>query len=86
MKLYKYDNNRCNISGISIRKFREAAGLSQEQLASALQLLGLDISQKAISRTETGSRVVPDYELLYYAKALKTTILELLEDESTGIF
>ncbi len=85
MKLYKYKSDRCNISGINIRKYRENAGLSQEQLASALQLLGLDLSQKAISRAETGSRVIPDFELLYYAKALKVTIMELLKDEGTGV-
>ena len=52
MKLYKFKDDRCNIAGINIRKLRESAGMSQEQLASELQLMGLDISQKAVSRTE----------------------------------
>ena len=58
MKLYKYKNGKCNISGKNIRNFREAAKLSQEQLAARIQLAGLNLNQKAISRIETGDRVV----------------------------
>lgn len=64
MKLYKYNNNRCNISGNKIKELREQAGMSQEQLAAKLQLDGMNLNQKAISRIETGDRVIPDYELL----------------------
>ena len=78
MKLYSY-RGRCNISGERIRQAREVEGLSQEQLAAKLQLLGLEITQKSISRIETGLRVVPDFELQFFAKALNTTILWLLE-------
>jgi len=34
--------------------------------------------QKAISRIETGDRIVADYELQYLADALETSILNLL--------
>ena len=60
MKLYKYANDKCNISGRNIRQLREENGLSQEQLAASLQLKGLNLNQKTISRIETGERVVPD--------------------------
>ena len=80
MKLYKYKNDKCNISGANIRKYREAADMSQESLAANLQLLGLDLNQKAISRIETGLRVVPDYELLYFSKVFQVSIAELLEN------
>lgn len=50
------------------------ANLSQEQLAYKLQIIGLDVTQKVISRIENGSRVVADYELDYLATALGTTI------------
>ena len=50
-----------------MRRIREGKKLSQEQLAAWLQLEGLSINQKAISRIETGERVVADYELLYLA-------------------
>ncbi len=81
MKIYKH-NGKCNVSGEKIRENREKLGISQEQLAAKLQLLGLDTNQKAISRVETGSRVVPDYELEYYSKALGISILVLLSQEN----
>lgn len=81
MKLYKYKDDRSNVSGRAIRELREAAGLSQEQLAAKIQLAGLNLTQKAISRIETGDRVVPDYELLYISEALKVPICQLLDQE-----
>jgi len=81
MKLYTYQG-RCNIAGERIRQAREAEGFSQEQLAARLQLLGLEITQKSISRIETGLRVVPDFELRFFAQALNKSILWLLGQES----
>ena len=77
MKLY-WHNGRCNQAGVRIREAREKLGLSQEQLAAKLQLAGLEITQKSISRIETGLRVIPDYELPYFADALNCSILWLL--------
>ena len=77
MKLYAF-NGRCNLCGTRVKRRREELGISQEQLAARLQLLGLEASQKAISRIETGLRVVPDYEVRLLAQALDTTILWLL--------
>lgn len=78
MKLYQY-NGASNCAGKRIRAKREALGLSQEQLAARIQTIGLDINQKAISRVETGVRVIPDYELPFYASALGVSILWLLD-------
>lgn len=47
-----------------------------------LQLVGLGITQKTISRIETGDRVVPDYELKYFAEALGVSVGFLLGLES----
>ncbi len=80
MKLYQY-HGRCNCSGMRIRQRREELGLSQEQLAAKLQLYGLELGQKAISRMETGLRVIADYELLWLARALETTCSWLLGEE-----
>ena len=79
MKIYKYKNGKSNLAGSAIRKHREAAGMSQEQLATELQLKGLDITQKAISRIEIGERVIPDYELLYFADIFQLSITDLLQ-------
>ena len=77
MKIYKPDG-RCNVSGERVKAARERAGISQEQLAARIQLAGLSITQKAVSRIETGDRVVADYELQYLADALGTSVLYLL--------
>lgn len=53
-----------------MRQTRERENLSQEQLAAKLQLAGLNITQKAVSRMETGKRVIADYELPYLADVL----------------
>ena len=60
------------------KEYREKSGLSQEQLAAKLQLAGLNLNQKAISRIETGDRVVPDFELLYFAEIFRVPVTALL--------
>lgn len=77
MKIYRPDG-RCNVSGDRVKAARERTGLSQEQLAAKIQLAGLSITQKAISRIETGDRVVADYELEYLADALGVSVYHLL--------
>ena len=61
-----------------MRQTRERENISQEQLAAKLQLAGLNITQKAVSRMETGKRVIADYELPYLADVLDVTIYYLL--------
>lgn len=61
-----------------MRQTRERENLSQEQLVAKLQLAGLNITQKAVSRMETGKRVIADYELPYLADVLDVTIYYLL--------
>ena len=77
MKLYNYQG-RYNCSGPRIREQRRHLNLSHEQLAARLQLAGLEIGQHAISRVETGLRIVPDYELSFFAAALNVSPLWLL--------
>ena len=78
MKIYHNSDGKCNASGSKIRELREAMGLSQEQLAAKLQLAGLNLNQKAVSRIETGDRVVPDYELPYFAQVLRVPVVRCL--------
>lgn len=72
MRLYSLDG-KCNISGERIREARIRAGLSQEELAIRMQLSGLQMGQMAVSRIESGKRLVPDFELLLLARALGVT-------------
>ena len=80
MKIYD-DKGKYNRSGARIRQARKAKELSQQQLVTKLQLLGLEVTQKTVSRIETGDRVLPDYELPFYAQALEVSILWLLNEE-----
>lgn len=77
MRLLKPDG-KCNSCGSIVRKARERLGLSQEQLAARVQLEGHALTQKAISRIETGDRIVPDYEIPLLADALEISPLVLL--------
>ena len=43
-------------------------------LAARLQVLGLDIDRTAISKIETGDRVLRDFEIILFAEALKVPI------------
>lgn len=80
MNIYRH-NGRSNLCGTKVKEMRLQLKLTQEQLASQVQIAGLDITQRAISRIETGDRVVPDYELIYLSKALNVPISYLLETE-----
>lgn len=79
MKIYKY-NGKCNVAGENIRILREQAKLSQEKLAARLQLKGLPLNQKAISRIESGDRVIADFELMLLSQVLGVCICDLLEN------
>ena len=80
MRLYTLDD-KCNISGERIREARTKAQMSQEQLAVKLQLAGLQMGQMAVSRIETGKRLVPDFELPIIADVLGVTTDWLLGKE-----
>lgn len=80
MKIYKY-KDRNNISGANIRRAREEQGIAQDRLAAMMQIEGVCVNQKAISRIETGERVVADYELSVFAKVLGKSVAALLGEE-----
>lgn len=67
MKIYKF-NNLKNISGTKLRELRLKHNLTQEELAKKLQLQGLEISSKEISKIENNNRLVQDFELFAFAK------------------
>ena len=67
-----------NLCGPSVAKRRKNMGLSQRQLADALQLAGLDVDKNAIQRIESGARFVTDIELVYLSRVLELSLEELL--------
>ena len=69
MKIYDYEGAK-NISGDRIHEARTMVRLSQADLAARMQIHGVTIEREAISKIETGDRLVTDYELVTFAKVL----------------
>lgn len=80
MRLYTL-GDRFNLCGARVREARMRMGWSQEELAAKLQLAGLQLGQMAVSRIETGKRVVPDFELPILAEVLRVSTDWLLGKE-----
>ena len=81
MFINKTKDNRNNICGRAVAKYRKEMKLSQRALADKLQLIGLDVDKNAIQRMESGQRFITDIELVYIAEALKRPIEELFSVE-----
>lgn len=69
MKINKYNDFK-NVSGSIIRELRLKLNLSQQDLAEKLQLLGIQLTSKEISKIENDQRLVQDFELFAFAKVL----------------
>lgn len=67
MKIKKYNEYR-NISVIKLKELRKNVKLSQKQVAEKLQLEGIDLTEKEISKIEHNNRLVHDFELFAFAK------------------
>lgn len=70
MKITKYNEFR-NISGTKLRELRKKNKMSQQELAEKLQLKGIDLTSKEISKIEMNKRLVQDFELFAFAKIFK---------------
>lgn len=69
MKINKYNDFK-NVSGSIIRELRLKLNLSQQDLAEKIQLLGVQLTSKEISKIENDQRLVQDFELFAFAKVL----------------
>lgn len=72
MKKFQYEG-RSNISGDRVRELRLRARLSQAALAAKMQIEGVIVEQDVISRIESGTRLVTDYELLALTKIFEVS-------------
>lgn len=72
MRRFQFEGKN-NVSGDRIRELRLRARLSQAALAAKMQTEGAIIEQDSVSRIETGSRLVTDYELLVLTRIFNTT-------------
>mgnify|MGYP003427074484 FL=1 len=74
--------NRVNIAGINIKRIRKEKypDMSQNGLATQLQLQGIAINKNAIQRMEAGLCAINDIQLVAIAKILHVTIEDLLDE------
>ena len=82
MTIYTF-KGQVNIIGERLRQRRKELKISQKNLSAQLQVEGVMLLQKSISRIETGERVVTDYEVLTLAKVLKVDVMWLLAGEES---
>lgn len=80
MKFYEYHGKR-NICGDRIREARQKRRLSQSDLCKLLQPRGVMVERDTISRMESGSRFVADFEAVVIAEVLEVPVLWLLGRE-----
>ena len=77
MKIYDY-NGKKNICGERVHEARCKLRMTQSDLASKLQTVGLAIERDSISRIEIGTRFVADYEIRELSNILKVSVSWLL--------
>ena len=65
--------------GNNIRRIREAKGMTQEMLATKLQLAGCDITRSAVAKIEVGQRHLYPDEIILIREILKTTYDAIFE-------
>ena len=82
MKIYDYQGKK-NVCGEKVRRLRVQKKLSQSELAAKLQVEGVTMERDSVSRIESGTRFVADYEILTMAKIFGVDVNELLEKTET---
>ena len=80
MFINKSNDNRNNVCGKNIAKYRKQMKISQRELADRLQLIGHDVDKNAVQRMESGKRFVTDIEIIALSKVLGKSFEELLDE------
>lgn len=76
-------NNKSNLAGRVIEKYRLKRKMSREILAQKLQLQGLEIDRSTIFRIEKGTVILKDFELIIICKFLGINYKELESELNT---
>ncbi len=66
--------------GENIKNVRMSNEMTQEQLATKLQLIGCDISRGTLAKIEAGIRHLSADELRYFKKALEVSYDDFFEE------
>ena len=65
--------------GTNIRRLRENANLTQEQVAAKLQINGCDITRSAVAKIEVGQRHIYADELRLFKEILGANYTDILD-------
>lgn len=65
--------------GQNIRALRESRGMTQEMLATKLQLEGCDITRSAVAKIEVGQRHLYSDEIILIKKILNVSYDDIFE-------
>ncbi len=63
--------------GNNIRELREKCGMTQDQLASKLQVMGCDITRSAVAKIEVGQRHLYPDEIIMIKEILSVSYDEI---------
>lgn len=74
-----------NLISSRLKELRELNGLSQRDLARALQLSGTDMDKNVITRIETNKRYVTDLELKALSELFHVSYAYLIDGEEKKI-
>lgn len=69
--------NSYNVIEKNIKNIRKNNQLTQENLCARMQIMGFQISRSDISKLENGKKIITDFEIIGFSKALKVSILDL---------
>ncbi len=78
MKKIAFNDNKNAVSE-TLRLHRLQNHLTQQQLASKMQVLGVNMDQQMISKIESNNRIVTDYELACFCHILNVDPTVLLD-------
>lgn len=72
---------RQNVTGRGIAYVRSEQNMSQETLASKLQIRGVDISRQMLANIEVGRKEVKDWMLPHFQRVLRVPIVRFFSQE-----
>lgn len=75
------DKRYDRIFGQNIRRLRNLAGITQEQLAARMQIAGCDITRSALAKIEAGQRHLYPDEIKAVRRVLKVEYNDLFVEE-----
>ena len=67
--------------GANIRRLREEAGVTQDYLATKLQIEGCDITRSAVAKIEVGQRHLYPDEIMHIKNILNVSYDEIFDVE-----